>query len=226
VDGHREPERLSLDALALGTGFVLGLRHSLDPDHVAAVTQFVSAEPDTARGLAFGLRWGAGHSLAVVLLGALLVPAWLGVAAGHERGAEIAVGLMLVGLALWRLRSLVSIAHVHEHRHANGEVHTHAHRHGRGHVHAHAPTATGFAHGVAGIVGVLALTPLADGPLGRALVVLAFAAGSVVSMGLFGALAGRLFASLGSRPRALRAAAGFAAAAGLAVGLLWIGRAL
>ncbi len=214
-----------MDGLALGTGFVLGLRHSLDPDHVAALAQFASAEPAARRGLVFGLRWGAGHSLAIALLGALLAPASFRLGAGYERVAEIAVGALLVGLAVWRLRALVSSEHVHQHRHGDGTVHAHPHRHWRGHVHAHAPTATGFAHGAAGIIGVLALTPLAEGPLGRALVVLAFAAGSVVSMGLFGALAGRLFASLGARPKALRAAAGLTAAAGLAVGLLWIGRA-
>jgi ABC-type nickel/cobalt efflux system permease component RcnA len=215
-----------VDALALGTGFVLGLRHSLDPDHMAALAQFASAQPAPRRGLLFGLRWGAGHSIAVLLLGAVLVPAGIGLGAGYERAAEVAVGLMLVGLALWRLRSLVSTEHVHPHRHADGTVHSHPHRHGRGHVHAHAPTAAGFVHGVAGMVGVLALTPLAEGALGRALVILAFAAGSIVSMGLFGALAGRLFASLDAAPKALRAAAGLTAAAGLAIGLLWIQRAL
>jgi len=215
-----------LDALALGTGFVLGLRHSLDPDHVAALAQFASAQPAARRGLAFGLRWGAGHALGVALVGALLVPVGLGLGARYERAAEVAVGLMLVGLALWRLRSLIATEHVHPHRHADGTLHSHPHRHGVGHVHAHAPTATGFAHGLAGIVGVLALTPLVEGALGRALVLLAFAAGSVVSMGLFGALAGRLFASLDASPKALRAAAGLTAAAGLAVGLLWIERAL
>ena len=216
-----------MDGLALGTGFVLGLRHSLDPDHVAALAQFASAEPAAGRGLRFGLRWGAGHAVAVTLLGALLVPAGLALGASYERTAEVAVGLLHVGLALWRLRALLATEHEHVHRHADGTLHAHPHRHGRGHVHAHAPTATGFAHGAAGIVGVFALTPLAEGgALGRALVILAFAAGSVLSMGLFGAFAGRLFESMTLRPRALRAAAGLTAGAGLAIGLLWIGRGL
>jgi len=218
-----------VDGLALGTGFVLGLRHSLDPDHVAALAQFASAEPAARRGLVFGLRWGMGHAAAVlmVLLVSMLVPARLEFGPGYEQAAELGVGMLLVGIALWRLAGVLRTEHAHLHRHANGTVHSHRHRHGLGHVHAHAPTATGFAHGAAGIVGVLALTPLAQGgALGRALVLVAFAVGSVLSMALFGALAGRLFGSLDARPRALRTAAGLTAVAGLLVGLLWIGRGL
>ncbi|HET7293666.1 MAG TPA: hypothetical protein VFM88_14675 [Vicinamibacteria bacterium] len=216
-----------MDGLAVGTGFLLGLRHSLDPDHVGALAQFASAEPAPRRGLRFGLRWGAGHAAAVVLLGLLLVPAGLRLGASYERAAEAGVGAMLVGLALWRLRGLAATEHEHEHRHSDGTVHAHPHRHGLDHVHAHAPTAVGFAHGAAGVVGVLAIVPLASGDAtARAFVVLAFAAGSVLSMGLFGTLAGRVFAALGARPRALRAGAGLTAVAGLCLGLLWILRAL
>lgn len=222
---------MSVDALAVGTGFFLGLRHSLDPDHVAALVQFASAEPAARRGLGFGLRWGAGHAAAVVVLGAVLVPAGLGLGAGYEHVAERFVGFMLIGLGAWRLWALARVEHVHEHRHDDGTLHAHPHRHGRGHgglghVHAHAPTATGFVHGAAGVVGVLALFPLSSGgAFERALLILAFASGSVLSMGLFGALAGRAYASMGARPRLLQAAAGLTAVAGLAIGGLWLFRA-
>lgn len=220
-----------MDALALGTGFFLGLRHSLDPDHVAALAQFASADPVARRGLALGLRWGAGHAAAVLALGALLVPAGLGLGPGYEPVAERVVGVMLIGLAAWRLWSLARAEHVHAHRHSDGTIHAHPHVHGRGHVgvghlHAHAPTATGFVHGAAGVVGVLALVPLSDGgATGRALLIAAFAAGSVLSMGLFGALAGRAYASMGARPRLRRAAARLTALGGLAIGVLWLARA-
>jgi ABC-type nickel/cobalt efflux system permease component RcnA len=220
-----------VDPLALSTGFFFGLRHSLDPDHVAALAQFASAQPAPRRGLVFGLRWGAGHAAAVMALGAFLVPAGLGLGSGYERAAERLVGLMLIGLAAWRLRSLLRAGHVHEHRHADGTVHAHPHRHGHGHagighVHPHAPTLAGFVHGAAGVVGVLALLPLSGGgALERALLIAAFAAGSLLSMGLFGALAGRLYAALGARGRAQRLAAAATALAGLALGALWLARA-
>ncbi len=214
-----------MDILSLGTGFLLGLRHSFEPDHVAAVAQFASAEPRPSRGLLFGLRWGAGHGLAMLLLGAALVPAGLTLGAGYERGAEIAVGILLIGLAGWRLFTLLTLQHVHEHRHADGVAHAHPHRHGGGHVHTHAPTLTGFVHGSAGALGVLALLPLSSGNwLGRSLLVVAFGAGSLLSMGLFGAFAGRLFGSFSSAGHWLRVAAGATAVAGLALGVFWIAR--
>jgi len=214
-----------LDLLSLGTGFFLGLRHSFDPDHVAAVAQFASADPRPSRGLLFGLRWGAGHGIAVLLLGAALVPAGLSIGVGYERGAEIAVGIVLIGLAAWRLYALGALEHVHPHRHADGVAHVHPHRHGASHVHTHAPTLTGLVHGSAGVIGVIALLPLSSGSrLERAFLLVAFCAGSLLSMGLFGAFAGRLFGSFSSAGRWLRLAAGATAVAGLALGVFWIAR--
>jgi hypothetical protein len=216
-----------MDILSLGTGFFLGLRHSLDPDHVAAVAQFASADPRPSRGLLFGLRWGAGHGAAVLLLGAALVPAGLSIGGRYEHAAEILVGVVLIGLALWRLYHLLAVEHVHPHRHADGVEHVHPHQHGASHVHTHAPTATGFVHGSAGVLGVIALLPLASGGwLERAFLLLAFCAGSLLSMGLFGAFAARLFASFSSAGRWLWLAAGTTAVAGFALGVLWIARSL
>jgi hypothetical protein len=216
-----------VDVLSLGTGFFLGFRHSFDPDHLAAVSQFASADPRASRGLVFGLRWGAGHGAAVLLLGAALVPAGLSIGGGYERAAEILVGLVLIGLALWRLYNLMAVEHAHPHRHGDGVEHVHAHHHGGSHVHSHAPTLTGFIHGSAGIVGVIALLPLSSGTwLERAFLLGVFCAGSLLSMGIFGALASRLFGSFGAAGRWLRAAAGITAIAGLLLGVFWIARSL
>jgi hypothetical protein len=214
-----------MDLLGLGTGFFLGLRHSFDPDHVAAVAQFASADPRPARGLAFGLRWGAGHALAVLLLGAALVPAGLPLGPAYERAGELLVGVLLIGLAIWRLLALRFEEHEHVHCHADGVVHAHPHHHALGHVHTHAPTFTGFVHGSAGVLGVLAILPLGSaGPAQRAFRLVAFSAGSLISMGVFGALAGRVYEASARHRRALRWATGVTALAGLALGVLWIVR--
>jgi sulfite exporter TauE/SafE len=179
-------------ALAVGTVFFLGLRHSLEPDHMAALAHFASADPRPLRGLGFGLRWGAGHAAAVLILGVALVafdlPSWR----GFETAAEIAVGLTLIGLALWRIATLLYTRHEHAHQHANGVVHSHPHRHAFGHLHAHGPTLTGVVHGAAGAFGVLALLPSAHSAGSRVLLLLVFGLGSLASMGAFGLLAARL----------------------------------
>src|SRR5688572_25366922 len=87
--------------VALGIAFVLGLRHASDPDHLVAVTSLVAADDGGTRGATrLGAWWGLGHAAMLVLLGVPLIvfksalPIWL------ERGAEKAVGVVIVLLAL------------------------------------------------------------------------------------------------------------------------------
>lgn len=216
------------DLLTLGTGFVLGLRHSLEPDHLAAVAQLASAEPRTRRGLAFGLLWGAGHGAALLILGAAVLALGVRLPPRCEQASEVAVGITLVGLALWRLHALVTAEHEHVHAHPCGVVHTHSHRHRAGHRHTHGTVLTGFLHGVAGALAVIALLPLASSPGAGLLALLAFGCGSMMSMGLFGLVAGRAYAALASPTLTTwrRAAVAATAVSGLAMGVLWIARSL
>ena len=49
----------------LGFGFVLGLRHALDVDHLAAVSTIVSRQRSVWRSSLLGVAWGVGHTLTV-----------------------------------------------------------------------------------------------------------------------------------------------------------------
>jgi hypothetical protein len=78
----------------------LGLRHASDPDHLVAVTSLMASEDAGTRAAArLGAWWGAGHAATLVLIGAPLIllaaelPPWL------ERGAEKAVGVVILVLA-------------------------------------------------------------------------------------------------------------------------------
>ncbi len=95
---------------ALLLGLVLGARHALEPDHLAAVTTFVT--DDGRRGSAAAARtgaaWGLGHALAIVIVGGIVVLLGLRVPARLAVGLEVCVAVMLVGLgarALLRARS-------------------------------------------------------------------------------------------------------------------------
>jgi high-affinity nickel permease len=59
--------------LVLGIGFLLGLKHATDPDHIVAVTTFIGKERRIARGCAIGLFWGLGHTLALSIVGLAVV---------------------------------------------------------------------------------------------------------------------------------------------------------
>ncbi|HEV2148297.1 MAG TPA: hypothetical protein VGR37_12905, partial [Longimicrobiaceae bacterium] len=109
--------------LPLATALVAGFAHALEPDHMAAVTTFVSRRPRPLEALGFGLRWGLGHSAAIVAVGGVLVLLDVHVPEGVARGLEFGVGGLLMALGLWLLWSIL-----------HGRAHALA---GRGHAHPH-----------------------------------------------------------------------------------------
>jgi high-affinity nickel permease len=54
-------------------GFLLGLRHATDLDHIVAVSTLVTEGADVRRGARIGLSWGTGHLLTVFAAGGLLI---------------------------------------------------------------------------------------------------------------------------------------------------------
>jgi hypothetical protein len=84
-------------------GFLFGVRHATDPDHVVAVTTIVSREKTIGKSAGIGAMWGLGHTLTLALLGGAIV--WSGVRI-PERVAfafEFGVALMLIALGLYCL---------------------------------------------------------------------------------------------------------------------------
>ena len=206
--------------LPLVTAIVAGFLHALEPDHMAAVTTFVSRRPRPAEALGFGLRWGVGHSAAILVVGLVLVVLHVRMPSSLTQGLEFGVGAMLVGLGLWLLWSVL-----HERAHALAEGGGHHHHH-HGHDHAHGGSLwVGLAHGLAGSAPLVALLPvtlirsawLAAGYL------FAFGVGTTVAMALYALLAGALFSETGRRlPRlagTLRAATALGSAA---LGVFWM----
>ena len=214
-------------ALLLSTGLVLGVRHAFDRDHVAAVTHFVSLEPDPLKSAWFGCRWAIGHALTVLLLGSLILVFHLKFDPSFERYAEIAVGVSLVILAIWRLVLLLQERR-HEHRHAHVKTeHTHSHSHepGKGHVHWFAPTLVGMVHGASGTVELFVLIPItmmAAAWLAYIYIGL-FSLGCAASMSGYGYLAGRFYHRANQTGRRIyRALVILTSASGLLLGLIWI----
>lgn len=104
----------------LALGFVLGLRHALDADHLVAVSTIVGRERSVWKSSLVGAVWGVGHTaslfaaaVAVILLRWTISPR---AAAGMEAG----VGAMLVVLGLDLLRRVIRgdlARHAHDHDH-------------------------------------------------------------------------------------------------------------
>lgn len=177
---------------ALALAVLLGLRHASDPDHLVAVTSLVAADGGDTRGAArLGAWWGAGHALVLLAIGLPLIffkaslPSWL------EAGAEKAVGVVILMLALrvlfkWGRGDYRATAHTDEahvrRRHLRRGDGRHRHRHVRSGGQAFA---IGALHGLAG-TGAVVLLLIAALPtqLEAALALAVFAPMSVVSMTL------------------------------------------
>jgi len=215
--------------LVLWTGFLLGFRHAFDQDHVTAVTHFISLEPDARRSAWFGARWALGHAVTVLTLGSLVLLLHLKFPPAFERAAEVAVGVSLIALAVWRLSQLVRLrGHVHRHAHDAGERHSHPHTHDAGgHVHPWAPTMVGMLHGAAGTVEVFVIIPISmmASPALAYLYIGCFSVGCLLSMSGYGFLAGQFYTRASTAgERLYQGLVVLTSLVGLVLGWLWISR--
>ena len=169
----------------LGLGFLLGMQHALEADHIAAVSSIAARRSHVADIVKHGLTWGLGHTLTLFIFAGAAILLGRAIPEGIARPIETAVGLMLVGLGahvLWRLwRDRV---HFHAHSHA-GETAPHART-----VHAHdhgfrwRTLLVGLMHGMAGSAALLVLTVTqASSPAAGLGYIALFGAGSMIGMG-------------------------------------------
>src|ERR1700704_553399 len=186
----------------LGLGFLLGMQHALEADHVAAVSSIAARRTHIGDIIKHGLTWGLGHTLTLFAFAGAAILLGQAIPEHLARPLETAVGIMLVGLGahvLWRLwRDRV---HFHQHGHGDGTVHIHAHSHASetiaharaAHVHAHGfrwrTLLVGLMHGMAGSAALLVLTvSQAPNPLVGLGYVALFGVGSMVGMGALSTL--------------------------------------
>ncbi len=213
--------------LLLLTGLILGMRHAFDRDHITAVTHFISLEPDPIKSAWFGFRWALGHSVTVLALGSLILLLHLKFDPAFERYAELAVGITLVALGMWRLVLLVHERR-HAHRHAHrGKEHTHEHSHepGRDHVHRLAPTLVGMVHGASGTAELFVLIPITfiTTTWMAYLYIGLFSLGCALTMSAYGYVVGRFYRRANETgQRIYRALVILTSASGLVLGAIWI----
>ncbi|MBV5268878.1 MAG: urease accessory protein [Afipia sp.] len=181
----------------LGFGFLLGMQHALEADHIAAVSSIAARRSNVGDIVRHGLTWGLGHTLTLFVFAGAAILLGHAIPEHVSRPLETAVGVMLVGLGahvLWRLwRDRV---HFHQHRHGDGTDHFHLHSHAAdpvphqrsAHAHRHGfrwrTLLVGLMHGMAGSAAllVLAVTQAASSAYGL-LYVLLFGIGSMLGMG-------------------------------------------
>jgi len=216
----------------LGFGFMLGLKHATEADHLAAVSTIVAERKSLWSSTFIGGLWGLGHTISLFFVGVLVLFLDLQISERTERILEFCVGIMLTFLGLNVLRKLLK----------GGKFHFHAHEHGaREHVHPHIHVAEseeahthhglkfnpralviGMIHGLAGSAALMLLViPTIESKTVGLLYILVFGGGSIGGMMLMSFLVGLPFHFTAARHNRfnyiLQSIAGFVS---IALGLL------
>ena len=189
----------------LAFGFLLGLKHATDADHVVAVANILGEERNIWQSIWIGASWGAGHSIPLIALGTVILITKDITLHYYEAVApyfEIGVGIMLIYLGISTAWNVL-----------RGQLHIHQHDHGPGphiHVHtSHAPQdshqrakpihnslfilgkpvfrvrsfAIGIIHGLAGSTAVMvALLPTIDSTFTGLTYIALFSIGTMIAM--------------------------------------------
>lgn len=183
----------------LGLGFVLGLKHATEADHLAAVSTIVSEKRSLWQSAVVGAMWGAGHTASLFVAGVFVLGLGFVIPERIANIFELLVAIMIVFLGMRLLRM-----HIHSHTHGN-KSHVHVHfqeeRHAGASMHSGLsgwrPALIGVVHGLAGSAALtlLVLTQVVrtDGVFVGFAYLAVFGLGSIGGMLLMSALIGLPF---------------------------------
>ena len=209
-------------------GVALGMRHAIEPDHLAAVSTLVAEERSPVAGARLGALWGLGHTTALLAVGLTLALLRVELPAPLADVFEFGVAIMLFALGVRAIhRALLQSASGPATRHAHGAS-THVHVGPHEHVHvfrwtlAKRPLLIGIVHGLAGS-GALTALVLAQLPTAAARIVYIalFGLGSVLGMAVLSGLAGWPLARMSAHPRAARVLSVATGCLSAGLGIFW-----
>ena len=209
-------------------GSLAGMRHALEPDHLAAVTTLLSRERSSARAAWLGVSWGLGHTLALVGVAAAVMLVRSELPHAATEAFELLVAMMLVGLGVRALRQAARqgpMGPARLHRHGR-IIHQHAgvtsHVHLAGWTLARRPLVIGLLHGLAGS-GTLTALVLAtmSSPVMQLAYVVLFGLGSTLGMAALSGLLGWPLARFGHHHAVARVVSLTVGAVSTVLGVAW-----
>jgi ABC-type nickel/cobalt efflux system permease component RcnA len=177
--------------LTIATAFVLGLSHSLDPDHIVAVSTLLCNSTSLKKSVVSATLWGVGHSAVLLVVGLLVLGLRIVIPDSVVQLLELAAATMLIALGILVIRPLLSHRlHPHEHK-ENGETYTiedtithiHPHSHDHSHSSLHKSALTGVVQGLAGSAAIMLVTLATVNSLELGIVfILVFGGGVILGM--------------------------------------------
>lgn len=201
-------------------GLAQGMRHALEPDHLAAVSTLASDSRSATRVLGYATLWGLGHATMLLVVGGALFAARGVMPEPLTAALEVGVAIMLVVLGV---RSISQALRMSDAAHAQDHAHgapLHVHLGGR--TVALLPFGVGLVHGLAGSGALAALVMATQPELERGLAMLAvYALGTVLGMALLAGVLGKPLQLLTQHVRARRLVVGAAGVLSLIIGVWW-----
>lgn len=91
----------------LGFGLIAGIRHGIDFDHIAAITDIISSQKRSSTGFLYSVLYGLGHGVMVIVLGLVLLVLGQNLPEKLSSSAQRVVGITLLLLGLYVLISIL-----------------------------------------------------------------------------------------------------------------------
>jgi ABC-type nickel/cobalt efflux system permease component RcnA len=163
-------------------GFLLGIKHAIEPDHVIAVSTIASESKNLKRSVFAGVYWGIGHTATLFIVGMFLIAAKNTITDTVALSLEFIVGIMLVSLGINSIIKFMKHPPQHTHDIPNQVKKSHTHV---------KSFFIGLIHGLAGSAAMVLLTMSTVSTVWEgALYILIFGCGTVLGMLSFSTVIG------------------------------------
>jgi hypothetical protein len=213
--------------LGLVWGLAQGMRHALEPDHLAAVSTLVAERRSARSAASYAVAWGLGHALVLLAFGGALLVVQAHLPARVAASFELAVAVMLVVLGVRALRRAMvqrggePVEHVHRHgahAHAGPADHVHVH----GFTLARRPLIVGCVHGLAGsgALAALVMPQMKSAALGL-LYMAVYGGGATLGMAMLAGVVGLPLARIVRTRRGVPVLLGTTGVLSLLLGIAW-----
>jgi cytochrome c biogenesis protein CcdA len=171
----------------LALGFILGIKHAIEPDHVIAVSTIASNSKKLWHASLAGVFWGIGHTATLFILGIILILMKNDLSDKWSMSLEFLVGIMLIYLGI---TSLLTFRKHKQHSHLKEEHSKNDHLNKKD-VSYFKSMFIGFVHGLAGSAALVLLTMSAvDTVWQGVLYILIFGVGTTIGMLIFTTILG------------------------------------
>ena len=212
-------------AASAGLGTLLGMRHALEPDHLAALSTLLTGERSVRKAAWLGVYWGIGHTLTLLAAGTLLVVLRAEMPAGTSDFLAFAVALLLVGFgirAIYLSAGLSPTGPTHTHVHGAASRSSSSSSSGASWSLARRPLLVGAVHGLAGSGALTALVMATIPTMAARLLYLAlFGIGTTLGMAALSGLLGWPIARVGTHGIVARSVSLIVGTISIVLGLYW-----